>query len=560
MDDRHAPTVTRRTLLGGAVTALGAASALGTPTGARAAPASPGAGAILSGAGQSVVKTTAGLVQGYARDGIHRFKGVPYGDDTGGANRFMPPAPPKPWSGIRSSLSYGLVAPQDKGNGRLSDEHAFIFQWNDSVEGEYCLRVNVWTPGLDGRQRPVMVWLHGGGFAAGSGNDLPAFDGHNLARRGDVVVVTLNHRLNLLGFLDLSGIDPAFARSGNVGMLDIVAALEWVRDNIAGFGGDPGRVTIFGQSGGGAKVSTLMAMPAARGLFHRAIVQSGSFSSAQTPERSRHLADLMMRELGVAAGDVRRLQTLPYAQLRAAGEAALRRANPPADGGFDPRRRPRFGFGPVADGSVLPSAPFAPDAPSVSAAVPMIVGTTLNEFETGIARPDFEAMTEATLAERAEHSYPGRGAAVVAAFRAAAPGAKPCDIWSRIATAPVRRAAIDQTAAKARQGGAPAWNYLFTRTPPLLDGRPRAYHCAEIPFVFANANRCPTMTGGGAPAAALEAIMADAWIAFAQSGNPNHPGMPRWDPVSTTAHATMIFDDHTRQEIAPDAAEQAALA
>ena len=350
---------------------------------------------LTAGAGIAEAETRSGKVAGYRAHGIFAFKGIPYGDTTAGANRFLPPRPPKAWAGVRSSRSYGTVAPQDKGTGRLNDEEAFLFQWNDSVEGEDCLRVNVWTPGIaDKAKRPVMVWLHGGGFAAGSGNDLPAFDGHNLAKRGDVVVVTLNHRLNLLGFMDLSNHGSAYAQSGNVGMLDIVAALAWVRDNIAAFGGDPGRVTIFGQSGGGAKVSTLMGMPAAKGLFHRAIVESGSFRLSNTQERSRRLADLTLRELGVSGTDLERLQTMPYADLVRASDAVMKRENKPMGPVFDMRRMAsNLGFGPVLDGDVLPGSAFGPDAPGITADVPMIIGTTLNEFVTGINHPEYETMT-----------------------------------------------------------------------------------------------------------------------------------------------------------------------
>lgn len=284
-DERDRIGLGRRTLLKGAAAMMGGAAAA-PALAASTAPAAAGgrsartglAGEIAAGAGIATVTIEAGKVAGYVADGIHTFKGIPYAETTAGSNRFLPPKKVKPWSGVRSSRAYSFVCPQDKGTGRQNDEEAFVFQWNDSIEGEDCLRVNVWTPGLDDSRRPVMVWLHGGGFAAGSGNDIPAFDGENLARRGDAVVVTLNHRLNVLGFMDLSHYGEKYARSGNVGMLDIVAALEWVRDNIAQFGGDPSRVMIFGQSGGGAKVSTLMGMPAAKGLFHRAIVQSGSFS------------------------------------------------------------------------------------------------------------------------------------------------------------------------------------------------------------------------------------------------------------------------------------------
>jgi para-nitrobenzyl esterase len=437
-----------------------------------------------------------------------------------------------------------------------------MFQWNDSVEGEDCLRINVWTPGInDNAKRPVMVYLHGGGFAAGSGHDIAALDGENLARRGDVVVVTLNHRLNLLGFLDLSRFGEQYAQSGNAGMLDIVAALEWVRDNIAVLGGDPGRVLIFGQSGGGAKVSTLMGMPSAKGLFHRAVVQSGSFSFGYTPDRSQRLADLMLAELGLGAASIERIHALPYAELRRASEAVLRQANPPPGSAPDVRRvAAGLGFGPVVDGKVLPMAPFAPTAPSMSAEVPMIIGTTLNEFTHALNHPEYELMTEAELAERAEKSYPTRSAAVLAAFRGRTPQAKPFDIWSRIATAPVREAAIRQAAAKAALGKAPAYLYWFTWQTPVFDGRPRAFHCAELPFVFFNADRCDTMTGGGPTARALAARVADAWIQFARTGDPNHSGLPRWTPFEAHAAPTLHFDNSPRLAAGPDRAELASLA
>jgi para-nitrobenzyl esterase len=561
--------IDRRGLLKAATLSLGAAAvavrpALGATGVASAAPApkaAAGADAVTARAGKAQVEITTGKIEGFRRKGIFAFKGLPYADTAEGTNRFVPPRPPKPWTGVRSSRQYGFVCPQDKGTGRQNDEEAFMFQWNDSVEGEDCLRLNVWTPGInDTGKRPVMVWLHGGGFTAGSGNDLPAFDGENLARRGNVVVVTLNHRLNLLGHLDLSAYGDRYASSANVGMLDIVAALHWVRDNIAAFGGDPQRVLIFGQSGGGAKVSTLMGMPAAQGLFHRAIVQSGSFALSSTPEKSRRLAALMLEELGLTAASVDRLLALPYAELRRASEAVLRRANTPAGGEVDVRRLGSgLGFGPVVDGRILPALPFGPDAPALSAQVPMIIGTTLNEFTTGMNHPEYERLTEAELFNRVEARYPGRAKAVVAAFRRRSPAASPFDIWSHVATAPVREAALTQARSKALQHQAPAYLYWFTWQTPIFDGRPRAFHCAEIPFVFANTDRCDTMTGGGARARALSAMMADAWIAFARTGNPNHAAMPHWAPHAADAAHTMVFDDHAYLATDPDGEEQAVI-
>ncbi|MES2042692.1 MAG: carboxylesterase family protein [Pseudomonadota bacterium] len=556
--------VDRRALMKGAVAAgmgvsLAASPAMADRNGPGIAPRPDRRkGRLLAGADIAIARCVAGRVAGYVEDDILTFKGIPYGADTGGTNRFRPPQPPRPWSGVRSARAYGPVAPQDKGTGRLNDEEAFVFQWNDSVEGEDCLRLNIWTPGLgDGRRRPVLVWLHGGGFAAGSGHDLPAFDGHALARRGDVVVVTLNHRLNLLGFLDLSHCAAAYAQSGNVGMLDIVAALQWIRDNIAQFGGDPSKVLLFGQSGGGAKVATLMGMPAARGLFHRAVVMSGSFAPCATPAKARRLSDLMLAELGVAPADVDRLQALPYADLRRASEAVLAWANPKPGGFLDVRHlADTLGFAPVIDGVTVQASPDRADLPDLSVDVPMMIGTTLNEFFTGINHPEFEAMSEDDLVARVEAFVPGRGRAAIAAFRRRTPHASPFDLWSRIAAAPIRQSAVDQARAKARHSRAPAYLYWFTWQTPVLDGRPRAFHCLDIPFMFANTDRCASMTGGNAQAAALSARVADALLAFARTGDPGHAGLPAWPPATAATAPTMIFDDLPRLERDADGAER----
>ena len=557
------PTIGRRELIRRSGAFATAAILLPHTVPASAAPpCHPNAGdTLVTGTGIATVATAYGEVAGYRHGSVFAFKGIPYADSTAGEHRFRAPRPPSAWTGIRSCRHFGPVCPQDKGMGRFHDEEAFIFQWNDSVEHEDCLRVNVWTPGLgDGGKRPVMVWLHGGGFVAGSGHDIPAFDGENLAQRGDVVVVTLNHRLNLLGFLDLSAHGETFADSANVGMLDIVAALEWVRDNIARFGGDPARVTVFGQSGGGGKVGALMAMPAARGLFHRAGIMSGSFRSSLPQERARRLAELVIAELGLDPRTAGRLRELPYAELRRASDAVLARENPPAGAVPDVRRiGSSFGYAPVVDGRTLPIAPFADGAPAASAGVPMMIGTTLNEFANGISHPDFEQMGEDELAARVEAEYPGRSAHIVAAFRARTPAARPCDLWSRIATAPIRHSAIAQASAKHAQQVAPAWLYVFARTAPVLDGRARAFHCADIPYAFNNTDRCASMTGGGSEARRVGEEFCDRWVAFARSGNPDLPGLPHWAPYDPVAGTTMVFEHQGRAASHPDRGELGAL-
>jgi para-nitrobenzyl esterase len=345
-------------------------------------------------------------------------------------------------------------------------------------------------------------------------------------------------------------------------MLDIVAALHWVRDDIGSFGGDANLVTIFGQSGGGAKVGTLMAMPSAQGLFHRAIVESGSMLRAVDQEKSRELAEAIVGELGLTAATIDQIQSLPYRQILDAGEKVLRARNPTRPGAALNLRHLAASarFGPVVDGKVLPAHPFDPVAPALSADVPMIIGTTLNEFVTAIDHPEYELMGQAQLEKQVAEVYGEHAPQVLAAFRERTPHAKPFDLWSRIAVAPFRFNAIKQAQAKAAQGKAPAYLYWFTWQTPILSGRPRAFHCSEIAFVFDNAERCDSMTGGGPAARSLAANMSDAWLRFARTGDPNHPNLPHWPSVTTAHVPTMIFDHPPQMLVDPDAAEQHSIA
>jgi para-nitrobenzyl esterase len=552
----------RRTVLRGAAALLGGAGASLLPTTGSSAvtqpPTRPVAPSTVASDREAVVDTNAGKIAGYIRHGIFTFKGIPYAENTAGKNRFVAPVKRQAWSDVRSSRQYGYVAPQGARDGWANDEEAFMFSWDDGVQSEDCLHVNVWTPAIkDDGKRPVMVWLHGGGFAAGSGQELLSYDGENLARRGDVVVVSLNHRLNVFGYLDLSKFDGKYSDSANLGMLDIVAALQWVQENIASFGGEPRRVTIFGQSGGGGKVGTLMAMPAAKGLFHQAIVESGSMLRAGSQEKSRALADAVVRELGLSAATIDQIQSLPYQQILQASEKVLREQNPKLPGGVPDFRRMAelLRFAPVVDGRILPAHPFDPVAPALSADVPMIIGSTLNEFVTAVNHPEYESMTTAVLEKRVEELFGDQSAKIIAAFRERTPDAKPFDLWSRIAASSVRKSAIKQARAKAALGKAPAYLYWFTWQTPILSGRPRAFHCAEIAFVFNNTDRCESMTGGGPEARALAEKMSDAWIRFARTGDPNHPKLPNWPPVATGSVPTMVFDNVPKVLMDPDGAE-----
>lgn len=492
------------------------------------------AGEIIASSQTAVANTRQGRVAGYLENGMYIYKGIPYAK----AERFMAPEAPDSWEGIRSSRAYGPTCPQGARAGWNNDEMAFAYRWDDGFPGEDCLRLNIWTPALkDGRKRPVMVWLHGGGYSAGSGQELPGYDGTNLSRKGDVVVVTLNHRLNVLGFLDLSAYGEKYAASGNAGMLDIVAALQWVKDNIANFGGDAGNVTIFGQSGGGGKVSTLLAMPAARGLFHKAIVQSGSMLRTMEARWSRRIGVLTMEELGLKAADIERLREVPYAQLLVAGDKAVARVRAEAEKeGFASFI---FGWAPTVEGKQLPAQPFDPAAPEVSKDIPLMLGTTQHEFCMSTYVPALRTITREEAVKQLRQRYGDRTDDFLAAFAKAYPRHTAQDLMDMDFV--FRPSAIEQADRKARQGGAPVYMYLFTWESPVMDGILRSTHCLEIPFVFNNVVRHASMTGGGAEAVALGEKMSSTWIQFARTGNPNVEGLPQWEPYTAEGGATMFL-------------------
>ncbi len=493
-----------------------------------------------------VVEITSGKLRGVLIGGVYTYKGVPYGASTAGGNRFMPPRPPQPWSGVRDALAYAGHAPQSPNRPKRRSELETILGPADTTpEGEDCLTLNLWTPGLgDGAKRPVMVWLHGGCFAYGSGNR-EVTDGANLARRGDVVVVSLNHRLNIFGHLHLADIGgPAWTHSGNAGVLDLIAGLRWVHDNIGHFGGDPGNVTIFGESGGGGKVSVLLAMPAARGLFHRAIIQSGAAIRVSTRERANALAEAVLREFGLGHGECERLQTLPAERLLAATGPATRAVGRTRWPLLD-----RYDFGPVVDGGDLPQHPCEPDAPAIADDVPLMIGGTREESAFFLANDD--AVWNGTLDEEALRQ---RVAAVagdetdelLAAYHAAMPQAGPGDRLIAALTGSnfwIRSVLLAERYTARRR--APVYKYSLDWQSPAHGGRLKAHHAMDLPFVFDNADM-PDTTAGAPGAHELAARISATWIAFAQNGTPDNPAIPAWPPYTNRDRATLILDTTCR--------------
>jgi para-nitrobenzyl esterase len=489
-----------------------------------------------------IADTAFGKIRGIDNDGIKTFKGIPYGASTSGANRFMPPAEPADWSGVRDALAYGHSAPQrDPAVPRPPVGALTIAGQNLPVEGEDCLVLNIWTPavgnaGAGGGKRPVMFWCHGGGFATGSGSS-PDTDGTNLARRGDVVVVSINHRLNVLGFANLSEFGSEFAASGDAGMLDIVQALKWVRANIAQFGGDPNTVTIFGQSGGGRKVETLLAMPSAKGLFHRAIIESGAALRVVDLDVAVRNSQQLLAKLGVQQTDVRELQKLPVEKIMAAYFAVIK-DNPGIDPSFG-------GFSPTVDGKILPQHPFYPSASAVSAGVPVMIGNTRTEMTLfSLNDPAAFSLNDADMRKRIADLLGDRAPAMIDLYRKLNSSASPSDIYFLIAS-DLRYGAPTMLAAERRAalGKAPVYLYYFTWETPVQGGRLKSPHTMEIPFAFDNVKISARMTGGGAEAMALADKVSDAWIAFARSGDPNTPKLPHWPAFETKERATMVINN-----------------
>lgn len=484
---------------------------------------------------ETVVKVKSGALVGAKENGIYRYLGVPYAN----ADRFMPPTEVAPWEGLRAALTYGencyIPLMKSVAGDELFNPHRYM------PMSENCLFANVWTPGIsDVKKRPVMVWIHGGGFTNGSGIEMTSYDGQNLSKKGEVVVVSLNHRLNVLGFLDLSAYGDKYKNSGNASLADLVAALKWVHVNAEAFGGDPDNVTIFGQSGGGNKVRALMGTPAAKGLFQKAIVQSGSRTDPVTDQvSSRKVAELTLANLGLKSDQVDQLAKVDYFTLLAASDQALKDAA--AQGAKDAR------WAPVVDGQYIPENPVGARWTDLAKDIPLMDGNTLNEFDTVITTSVAaliadnkntwsEEKTKAKLKQR----FGDKADAVAAEFKAAYPEKRPADAY--FIDLRFRPGAIRDLDMKAKQHGAPVYSYMFTFESPVLDGIAMAWHCSEIPYIFNNAALVNTATGGESGALALGNLMSEAWINFARTGKPSAAGLPEWPAYTEASESTMVFD------------------
>lgn len=482
---------------------------------------------------ENVVQTSNGPIRGFMVDGqMHVFKGVRYGAAPVGALRFKPPVRPAPWTEPVDAYEYGNRAMQGSGSPEGSDSLPEM--------SENCLFLNVWTPGLDDKKRPVMVWLHGGGFSSGSGSD-SFCDGKNLAQKGDVVVATINHRLNVFGFLQLSEKwGPDYVSSGQAGMLDIVMSLEWVRDNIARFGGDPGNVTIFGESGGGRKVAMMMAMKPAAGLFHKAIIQSGSGLDAPSKADAVALGRELLQNLGIADGDLDALASVDARAFLGAQPPAPRSpAAPPGQ-----LTLPIGGFVPCVDGIALVRKPFIPDAPMISAEIPLMIGS--NKDEMSIFRssnPEFGTQTDEEFVAYVREVLPGKADSMIQALRSAFPDYSPGDLI--VAADTIKGywiATVLQAERKAAQGAAPVYVYQLAWETRADNRRLRAHHALDVPLVFNNVESTRNMVGPGSEPQHMADLMSSAWISFARTGNPGTEGLPTWPPYDLKNRSTMVFD------------------
>jgi para-nitrobenzyl esterase len=498
----------------------------------------------------AVANTQYGKVRGFVAGDVFTFKGIPYGQDTGGENRWLPAKPPTPWKDEYPALIYGANCPQTL-HDWTAIEQTFLQQWDDGFQSEDMLKLNIWTPSLTGK-RPVMFYIHGGGYSFGSSYELASHEGAQMARHHDVVQVSVNHRLNGLGFLDVSEVGgSAYAESANVGMTDLVTALKWVQENISSFGGDPDKVMIYGQSGGGSKVTTLLGMPSAKGLIHRASVQSGGGGNIPTAEQQKEYAREIVKELGIGAHDIEALQKLEWPKLMKVASTVSARmylAGMVAPGPFGP---PRAGWSPSVDGNVITMRSFSDAAPEISKNVPMLIGSVSEEGNHMRSRPTEEEW-HATLVKFYGEQ---KATALVAGLKKAHPQ-KSIRTLSYMCGGPglnalsMRNNVVKMAKLKHDLKAAPAYAYYFTWQSPMLEDA-GAWHTAELAFCFDNTKRCEQGTGNTPEAQALAKKMATAWATFARTGNPSQPGLT-WSPTDPDSCKTMVFDNECRMVDDPE--------
>ena len=488
----------------------------------------------------TTVETTAGTVQGREKNGLHDFRGIPYAAPPVGELRFRPPQPLQPWTGVRDATAFGPMAMQNQGTMES------LFGAPPRPMSEDCLTLNVWTPACDDAKRPVMVWIHGGAFISGTGAT-PWYDGRSFAR-DDVVLVTINYRLGAFGFLHVDG-------QGNNGILDQVAALEWVRDNIAAFGGDPGNVTAFGESAGAMSVGTLLGLPAAKGLFVKAIPESGAAHHAKPADAADRMTAEFCAELGVETGPdlADRLRAVPAEKLLEAQAAVAARA---VAGGL--------AFTPVVDGVVLPESPIDAIGKGQAAGVAVVVGTTRDEFRLfTMLDPSLASFDDERLARRVERfiAEPRRATGLVAHYRQRRPNATAAELWTDIGTDVVFRIPAVRLAERQSAIGNDVFMYRFDYSSPAFGGQLGACHALEIPFVF------ESLDGGGVEMfvgpvtddmRALAAAMHDSWVTFARTGTPAAAGLPEWPRYTGDRRATMLFDLESKVAEDPGAADREA--
>jgi para-nitrobenzyl esterase len=501
----------------------------------------------------AIAETSFGKIRGYKLNGVFTFLGVPYGANTAGKNRFMPPQKPEKWEGIKDTIWWGNTAPQIMDNRYANVHYSFADHWNYDDVSEDCLKLNVWTNAIaDGKKRPVLVWLHGGGFTNGNGIEQDGYHGENFAKKGDMVFVSINHRLGPIGFTDLSGIGGSkYANSGNVSMLDIIASLHWVRDNIANFGGDPGNVTIMGQSGGGAKVTATMAMPAAKGLVHKGVALSGSMLTANDQEYSRKLGQYVVEAAGLNADSLDKLHDIPWREyLDIANKAMDRMRKEFPQPGF------RGGFGPVADGVNIPKGEFFSNSNGHDAEIPLMICTTFHEWSATRANPQLEAIDKIGVIEQLKPRFGDKTADIVNAYQANFPNKKPAEIMALVASN--RQGAVATGNAKSRQK-APVYMAWFGWEPNLYNGRMRAFHCIDICFWFDNTDRMYTHTGGGKRPKQLADKMSSSLLAFMKTGNPNAGTLPNWPKFTAEKGETMVLNDTCEVKNDPDRAARMTL-